>query len=240
MPRWAIAIDIEGFSATFETSSQALTSLGALAGAIYALGSLSYPESPNRLFAHQLGDGFVVVGEFGRLSLEVPISITIALMRSVLRAGGVAKASLAEGGFSDITSCFPEAIGFAMRQGTSFPLGRGVMTVLPVMGTALIRAFGIAKRSPSGSLVTMSSELAARVPEGLKASILDGGLVAVDWIHARTEELERIQQTLGLSVLSIGDWERALRSYLRDGSLTPDWKSNTLKCNCLPRECGAP
>jgi hypothetical protein len=65
IPRWAIAIDVEGFSATYEASSQALTSIGALAKAIFVLGRFSYPESPNRLFAHQLGDGFIVVGEFG-------------------------------------------------------------------------------------------------------------------------------------------------------------------------------
>jgi hypothetical protein len=68
----------------------------------------------------------------------------------------------------------------------------------------------------------------------------DDGLVAVDWVHAYTDELERIQEPLGLSTFSGSERERRLIGYLRSASLKPDWRSNTLKLNCLQHECGSP
>ncbi len=66
MERWAIHIDIEGFSATYENSAQGLYSLQALMEGIYFIGNKWRPDPPERIFAHQLGDGFIIVGEFGK------------------------------------------------------------------------------------------------------------------------------------------------------------------------------
>jgi hypothetical protein len=92
MSRWSIYVDIEEFSETYESGTQPFRSLGALMTAIHSVGSRAYPESPARIFAHQLGDGFVIVGEFGWPDLEQPCSIATCLLRAVLLAGGAAKA----------------------------------------------------------------------------------------------------------------------------------------------------
>ena len=49
----------------------------------HSIGERCYPESPDRRFAHQTGDGFVIVSEFGTASLRVPAAIAIALLRHV-------------------------------------------------------------------------------------------------------------------------------------------------------------
>jgi hypothetical protein len=48
--------------------------------AIYLIGINYYTESPNRIFAYQTGDGFVIVSEFPVENLEIPIAIAIALL----------------------------------------------------------------------------------------------------------------------------------------------------------------
>ena len=98
MDHWSLYVDIEGFSTTYEKDTKAVLSLGALMEAILGLGSRCYPESLHRLFAHQLGDGFVVVGEFGWATLEQPVTVGTILLRAVLQAGGIAKGAISEGG----------------------------------------------------------------------------------------------------------------------------------------------
>lgn len=61
MERWSINIDIEGFSSTYEKNDQALGSLRALMEGIFLIASKCFPDpSTNRIFAHQLGDGFII------------------------------------------------------------------------------------------------------------------------------------------------------------------------------------
>lgn len=42
-----------------------MATLGSQMEGVYLVGSLGFPKSPNRLFAHHIGDGFVVVSDFG-------------------------------------------------------------------------------------------------------------------------------------------------------------------------------
>src|SRR3546814_15908089 len=63
-PRWSIWIDIEGFSKLWEDGGLALAGLRALMSGIYAIGNKVYTDDGDRLFAHQFGDGFVIVGDF--------------------------------------------------------------------------------------------------------------------------------------------------------------------------------
>ena len=59
--RWSIYIDSEGFDALYETDDQILLSLGDLMEGIYLIGPHCYLEKPDRIFAHQTGDGFAIV-----------------------------------------------------------------------------------------------------------------------------------------------------------------------------------
>src|SRR5712691_3597868 len=95
--RWCIWIDIEGFSNRWdkqESELEALDSLRELMTAIYRIGTFAFPENPERIFAHQAGDGFAIVSEFGEPSLERPVAIATALLRHVATTKLFAKAAI--------------------------------------------------------------------------------------------------------------------------------------------------
>ena len=230
MERWAINIDIEGFSATYEKSAQGLYSLQALMEGIYFIGNKWCPDPPERIFAHQLGDGFIIVGEFGRESIEVPIILAIALMQKVLFSNGIAKAVIAEGDFADIQGCFPKCIRDVSTGDNCFRLGRGLMTTFTVMGTALIRAVNLAKIAPTGGLLIIKKSFRTRVPRDIHPVALDDpNLVSIDWIHTKMKSLEQVQQIAGLPRLGISGLEFKLKEYIKNNDLKDDWKNNTLR-----------
>jgi len=127
-------------------------------------------RDPHRMFAHQLGDGFVIVGEFGWPSLEQPLTVAVALLRAVLASHGMAKAAISEGRFADVVGCYPLRIQeiYAKSYGGAIPMGGGVMTILPVMGTALINSYKLlhSEATPSGALLLVQAAAADRVPPG--------------------------------------------------------------------------
>jgi hypothetical protein len=98
--RWAIHIDLEGFGELYPKEDQVLLSLGQLMQGICLIGSRCFPESSDRLFAHQLGDGFVIVSDFLEETLARPVGFALALLRHVSQTGRFAKATFAEGHFS--------------------------------------------------------------------------------------------------------------------------------------------
>lgn len=159
MNRWSIYIDIEGFGSTYDNNSRALISLGALMEGIYLIGTRCFPESPDRLFAHQIGDGFVIVSEFGSKSLDRPLSIATLLLRRVLTHGGICKAAISEGDFADVKGCYPKSIRDNSNGDGILSLGHGLMTIFPVMGTALINSHRIHQSAPSGSLLVIDKIL---------------------------------------------------------------------------------
>jgi hypothetical protein len=193
--RWAIYIDIEGFGVLYEHETTVLMALSDLMEGIYAIGTKCYPESPNRLFAHQTGNGFIIVSEFGAASLEVPVAIAIALLRHVAVRGRFAKASIGEGEFADILGCYPKRIQEAHLDGGTVPLGGGIMTIFQVMGTALIDAVGVMKRSPSGSLLTLDANKRSRLPsECIIREAGDQTVLSVDWAHSTLPLVAYVQQ----------------------------------------------
>jgi len=229
MDQWSLYIDIEGFSSTYEKDTQAVVSLGALMEAIHKVGSRCYPESPQRLFAHQLGDGFVVVGEFGWETLEQPVTVAVILLRAVLQAGGVAKAAISEGRFADIVGCYPKSIQdlYARSCGGAFPLGRGLMTILPVMGTALINSYRLLHSvvTPAGPLLVLGGSDAERLPSWVKATITED-LVVVDWIHSTSSSLARTTLDAGLAPANPSWMEACLRRYMERSEVHQSWCEN--------------
>ncbi|MEA3224191.1 MAG: hypothetical protein U9P49_13650 [Thermodesulfobacteriota bacterium] len=230
MDRWSIYIDIEGFSAIYEQNSQALLSLGALMEGIYIIGSKCFSNSPNRIFAHQLGDGFVIVGEFGVETLEVPLSIAILLMRFVLKAGGTAKSAISEGSFADVKGCYPNCIRENSGENGVIRLGSGLMTIFPVMGTALIISHKVLSLSPSGSLLVLEKSLLSRIPkEAQFIDIFDSDLLAIDWLHTSFPSLIDLVAQTGLLPPDALNMESLLKKYLAGNELSSAWKRNTRK-----------
>lgn len=226
--RWSIYIDIEGFGALYETDDQILLSLGELMEGIYLIGSHCYIETPDRLFAHQTGDGFAVVSEFGANSLEIPVAITIALMRHVSAGGRFAKATIAEGSFGDISGCYPTSVRDARDENGRVRLGRGIMTLFPTMGTALIHAVALAKKSPSGALLTLSHEASSRLPGGCVVhEIADLKLISLDWVNSSFPLVSEIQAKSGLQAPTPAELKRHFINYFHMPGVKEEWKANS-------------
>ena len=217
--RWCIYIDILGFSHFWgnEVNWEALYPLRELMRALFRIGTKVYPNDDDRLFVHQMGDGFAIVSNFGEYSLERPICIAIALMRHVAASTGkFTAATIAEGEFGDIQGCYPREVTEYYRDGL-VRLGRGLMTLFTVMGTAFIRAYGLHNKTPSGPFLTVSDCRRNRVPEGLSVQTTkdsrDTRLLSIDWIRAETPLLAEIQAQAGLEAPEADELVQKIRAY---------------------------
>ena len=204
--RWCIYIDILGFSRFWECDQQkALASLNSLMTAIHRIGTMVYPDNPERLFVHQMGDGFAIVSEFGEAFLERPVTIAIALMRHLATTETFAAATIAEGDHADITGCYPREVT-AGSDNTTVGLGAGLMTLSSVMGTAFIRAYRLHSAAPSVPLLTVSGKQGLRVPDcfhiGETRSRKGEPLCSINWIRTDSALLSYIQNKAGISAPS--------------------------------------
>ena len=112
--RWAISIDIEGFSKHYEYDEErktyAILALGELMSSVFLVGSRCFPGTleknfSERLFTHQYGDGFLVCSDFPEPDASRAIAITVAIMRHMTMKGYVTKAAISTGDLSDIRGC---------------------------------------------------------------------------------------------------------------------------------------
>ena len=226
--RWSIYIDIEGFSAKYEESDSALWALSKLMDGIFRVGTnYDFPDE-NRIFAHQTGDGFIIVSDFAGDSLEVPVALGIALLRHVATTGRFAKAAIAEGKFADVSGCYPKAVRDAQDSSGRVQLNEGFMTTFPVMGTALINAIATDKASPSGALFSMNKALTNRVPSDYIIRSVGGtDLVAIDWVNTNSELIAEIQRTAGLEAPDAKRLRDLFGIYFYTQGVKDEWKANS-------------
>jgi hypothetical protein len=225
--RWAINIDLEGFGHLYDKEDLVLLSLGELMEGIFRIGTQYYPEPPDRIFAHQLGDGFVIVSDFPEETFERPMAIALSLLRHVAHSGRYAKATISDGEFADILSCYPSSVINAAGSDKRVRLGHGIMTLFPVMGTALIRAISVAKKCPSGPLLAVAAENRKRIPEGLVVhEVTSQGIIVVDWIHSENELAKNISSESQLKWPDAPTISGQLRDYCQKQPVKEEWKTN--------------
>jgi hypothetical protein len=239
MNEWVINIDMEGFSYLWEKEDRILLSLGELMSAIFRIGRRCYSDYGDRLFVHQIGDGFIIKSDIYEENLERPLSIASALMQHVASTGRFAKATIAEGDLPDIKSCYPREVLDNLGEDNRVRLGRGLMTIFPVMGTALINSIKVAKDSPRGPLLTLEASFLARIPSIFPTKSLKGkkyDLLSVDWVHAESALLKDLKQKAGLAPASIASLEAVLMNYCKehDHELPARWKANCRRLLRLP------
>lgn len=165
MDRWAAYLDVEGTSRMYTKNKMVFFSaFDALLSALHKISATVYSETPSRLFAHQLGgDGLLIVSEFAEGSPDVPISIATVLLQVLLMHNAVGKGGISAGSFADIHSCYPALREMTKSADNVYQIGRGVLTVFPVMGTALINAHRFASNAPKGSLLAIDRVLLGAV-----------------------------------------------------------------------------
>ncbi len=225
-PRWSIWIDIEGFSKTWD-SGLALQGLRALMSGIYAIGTKVFTGDGDRLFAHQFGDGFVIVADFHEPQLDRCAAVATVLMRHILTSGCVARAAISEGEFADYAGCWPREIREQKAKnggGDCITLGSGLMTLLPVMGTALINANKLdSGNRVKGGVLTIRTNDAPRFSAGFvrQVSKLDPAISMIDWIHATSPIIDTIVAATGLASLSPADSEAVVERYISGKTAPP-------------------
>lgn len=225
--RWAINIDLEGFGHLYDKEDLVLLSLGELMEGILQIGAQYYPESPDRIFAHQIGDGFVIVSDFPEEDLRRPVAIALSLLRHVAHSGRYAKATISDGDFADILSCYPSSVINAAGPDKRVRLGRGIMTLFPVMGTALIRTISVAKKCPSGPLLALAIENRERIPDGLIVhEVSSQGIILVDWIHSKNELARDIAVKSHLNWPDTSIVTRQLKEYCQTQKVKEEWKTS--------------
>jgi hypothetical protein len=225
--RWALYVDVEGFGAKWnETTTDAFRGINGLMEGIFRIGVHCYAEPPDRLFAHQFGDAFLLVSDFHESVLDRAVLVGFALMRQLLALGEIAKCTMDEGELSDISNCYPEAIRKRYNSG-HIDVGAGLMTITPVMGTALIRTAAIQKRV-SGPLFAVRKALADRVSPSFGRTDIGGGeLVSLNWLRGEPPGLRELQDAAGLLRSAEEVRVNQLRSYLQQNStVSADWTAN--------------
>jgi hypothetical protein len=215
---WCIYIDMEGFSALYAKEDQILWSLGQMMLAIHRIGTHVYPSPPDRLFAHQTGDGFVIQSDFHEGSPLRALSIAVVILRHVASTGRYARAAISEGEIADIVGCYPKEVRDAQVERRVVSLGFGLMTVFPVMGTGLIRSVGVSKSGPRGPLLLLDPIFRTRPPENVPIQLTnknDDALLSVDWVHIEHPLVDRIQAEAKLPMIPPADMETRLIEYCR-------------------------
>ena len=219
--RWCIYIDILGFSRLWECDEyKAHQSIYQLTSAIHQVGTKVYLDEPDRLFVHQMGDGFSIVSSHGEQSLKRPIAIAIALMRHIAANGTFAAAAIAEGEYGDHLNLYPDEL----RNHRNYPvcsLGKGIITLNSTMGMAFIRAYRLNSVTPSGPFVIVPEKCRNRIPEDLwqyvrpTKSRKNGKLLSIDWVHADSDGLSCIQEKADICAPSQAELVQIIQNYCR-------------------------
>lgn len=201
--RWGISVDIEGFSTLYESGEagkdRAIWALHELMDAVIKIGQHAYPgdlalNESDRIFAHQFGDGFVIVSDFEETDSCRCIAIATTIMRHMAMKGFCTKAAISIGDMADINGCYPDSVRFS--ENGVLALGAGLMTTVPVMGTALTKAYKLSSRV-SGNVLVVDESAFEHIPDFLVASSSDE-CCFIDWRSDKHDLARTISEKSGL------------------------------------------
>lgn len=234
--RWGISIDIEGFSNLYENSeatrTKAIWGLHQLMDAVIKVGQKVYPGDPNknywdRIFAHQFGDGFILVSNFEEPDPSRCIAIAVSLSRHMLLQGFATKAAISTGCMSDINGCYPDAMKNAKNN--TLELGTGLMTSIPVMGTALTKAHKLGGRV-SGNVVVIDVSQFSTFPKDLVDKCEDN-IGYINWMSDQNNLACEISQKAGLKFGSEVELLSHFSTYINTSPCPPKkWIEGSRKC----------
>lgn len=233
--RWGIWVDVEGFSNLWSAGDLALRGLGQLTQLIFEIGRKCYPRDGDRIFAHQIGDGFYIASDVHEESLDRCAALAIVLMRGMTDIGCVARAAIAEGDMADYSGCRPREVqAEAHRNGDldTVALGDGLMTLQAVMGQGLINAVTLDKLSNTkGAIVTIAAANVGRLSPGFISRPLEEApqIAALDWVHSYSQRIEEILDRASLKRLPPDVLAQRLTDYVEQQGLKAKWSEPTIR-----------
>ncbi len=230
---WAINIDIEGFSKNYEYSEDrktfAIRALAELMESILKIGTLCFPGDPkindsDRLLVHQFGDGFLICSDFPEQDLTRVISISVAIMRHMIIKGYATKSAISTGNMSDIKKLYPKAV-HDTDNGT-VRLGRGLMTIISVMGTSLTKAHKLSNTQSGAVLILDNNLVEIGLPEGVEIVKVknDSGHCGycIDWVFSNLPMSDEISNIACLATGNSKTLIEKLNSYCKQEPIPPD------------------
>jgi hypothetical protein len=228
MRRLAVYLDIEGFSAIYRTSeARGYESLRRLMLGVYEIYSRFTGKPADRLFAHQFSDGFLLLQDDWRPSIDRGLAGAIGLLRYLLNWGFVGRAGMATGGFSDISTLI-DAVKKEANAHNPDRDPEGVMTTANVMGDALINAYNVQANDFSGPLLFVQPDLRGRI-NGDQVHFLqdDRRVVAVDWLRSSLAESGEVQTILDIEHATTPFLCDCLLRYIASHTqLSRTWRAN--------------
>lgn len=228
--RWSIFIDVEGFSFLHKTSEfEAHRRLNNLIEDIYKIGTQIYPDDPDRLFVHQLGDGFVIVSSFAEETLYRPLSIALALMQSALLKGGICKAGISDGNFADVQGTWPKEIRDNIESSATLRIGEGVMKLFTVMGDALINSYKALSLSGSGPHLVIDNRIKCLMPPDIRIMKESEHLLFTNWLNLNTSLSNDILEILGHENINHKEIYNQFEVYIQENKASEEWKANANK-----------
>jgi len=225
--RWGLNIDIEGFSNLYESGeanqTRAIWGLQELMRAIIQIGIKVFPGDPtrnfsDRIFAHQFGDGFIIVSDFQETDASRCIALATSLTRHMLTKGFATKAAISTGSMSAINGCYPAEMRNA-NNGT-LNLGMGLMTSIPVMGTALTKAHKLGSRV-SGNVVVIDNSRFLTLPSSL-ISKTDLNISHINWYSDNHELAKNISEKADLNFSNEVELDKLFVSYIATEPKPPE------------------
>jgi len=229
--RWSVFIDVEGFSAIYKSDkSRALNLIAKLVHGVYLIAKTYPTRVEERLWIHQMGDGFVIVSNFEEPDLTRPISIAIALMQfMLLSVGGVTRVGVSYGNFGDIKGCYSPEVRAAMDSGGYVTIPMGLMHTFPVMGDALINSYKLQVNQTKGPLLFVDPTIRDLLQSMNLRFLRRSKHVIVDWINSNTAILDSLLTSLIDFKPTREELKELLRDYVSKNKLNERWKINALK-----------
>jgi hypothetical protein len=195
---------------------------------LFCLGEHYDKLGGSRLFAHQFGDGFLVVDDHTEDNVKRVTAVAISLMQyTLLRARKVCKSAISAGDLADVQGCYPEMVRERSRGKGVVLMGTGLLTTCPVMGTALINSYKLSKTETGPLLVVDAAEIGPIVNAGYIVRQKDGNLL-IDWVHSESDCIRICKELLGISQSNKRIVEGELKAYIndKDNELPKKWKRN--------------
>jgi hypothetical protein len=221
MNRWALFIDIEGFSSIFkENETRAICLIGGLlADTVKVVEKISIDSY--RLFVHHLGDCLTIVSYSEESTLRKPIDIGVSLMQAMLYRGGILKMALSQGEFGDYLGCFSK-IRDKIENGR-IRINQGIMTVLPLFGSAYVNASDLHK-SIKGPCFVIDSRISEKIPENV-VRLSGNENIEINWLKTKSPGIEQYTDALDISVPNPEQLKQKLQYYLDSNPLLPsNWQ----------------
>lgn len=221
-------IDIEGFGALYRTNNDSIWGLQALMRGIYILGQRSRAMGISRLFAYHIGDAFVVVDDGGAADVNRMLGLMVALFQyTLMDARHFCKATIDMGETADVVGCYPEEVREALANG-SVPLGEGVMTISPVIGSSFINTYRIQKdqRCRKGSTIVLPEKFESSLNSGFRWE-KEGKYLYVDWVGSITEGVRRARAILGVDGISPTEWMTRIENAIAVNECPEEWIQGT-------------